>query len=58
MLSEWTSKSVNSKMENFVLLEGLDELCELCELRESNMPHVISGHVKHCLVLLTRIVKR
>ena len=47
MLSEWTSKSVNSKMENFVLLEVSDELCELCVLCESNMSKVISGPVNH-----------
>ena len=47
MLSEWTSKSVNSKMENFVLLEVLDGPCEVCVLCESNMSKVISGPVKH-----------
>ena len=47
MLSEWTSKSVNSKMENFVLLEVLDGMGELCVLCESNMSQVIYGPVNH-----------
>ena len=47
MLSEWTSKSVSSKMENCVLLEVLDWLRELSVLCESNMSKVISGPVKH-----------
>ena len=47
MLSEWTSKSVNSNMENFVLLEVLDGMGELCVLCGSKMSKVISGPVKH-----------